>query len=237
MDTPQIKHTDDKMLISYQLLRKIIGWLGIVLPLILVIYTFVFFKCQTIEGSISDYYHTEARNIFVGVLCAVAFFMFTYRGYDNRDRIAGNLACIFALGVAFFPTTIDSESNCLTTGISECSYYNDILVYPKWVSYVHFISAALFFGVLSYFSLVLFRASSHDKNNMPEQKLKRNKIYFCCGLVMIFCVLVIALYHFYLKDKFPELKQLDIVFWFEWIALWAFGISWLTKGEMILKDK
>ncbi len=26
------------------------------------------------------------------------------------------------------------------------------------------------------------------------------------------------------------------VFWLEWVALLAFGISWLVKGEIVLKD-
>ena len=40
----------------------------------------------------------------------------------------------------------------------------------------------------------------------------------------------------YLREKYPELQHLDPVFWLESIALWAFGISWITKGELILKD-
>jgi hypothetical protein len=27
------------------------------------------------------------------------------------------------------------------------------------------------------------------------------------------------------------------VFWLESIALWAFGISWRIKGELVLEDK
>lgn len=218
------------MLISYMLLRKLIGCLGITLPIILVIGAF-FYNCETIQGSISDYYHTEMRNIFVGVLCAVALFMFAYKGYDRRDAIAGNLACVFALGVAFFPTSVDLTSVCTTDCAENCIHY------ANWIKVVHYTSASLFFSVLIYFSLVLFCEPRNKKESLPQQKRRRNFVFRVCGYVMIFCVLFIALYHFVLMDNYPELKQLNLVFWFEVIALWAFGISWLTKGQFVLKDK
>lgn len=219
-----------QMLISYMLLRKLIGCLGIFLPIILVIGAYLY-NCQNIQGSISDYYHTEMRNIFVGVLCAVALFMYAYKGYDKRDTIAGNLACVFALGVAFFPTGVDASSICTTNCANNC------ITYPEWIKVVHFTSATLFFSVLTYFSLVLFREPRNRKEPLPDQKQRRNIVFKACGYIMIVCVLLIALYHFILKENYPELKQLNLVFWFELIALWAFGISWLTKGQLVLKDK
>jgi hypothetical protein len=33
------------------------------------------------------------------------------------------------------------------------------------------------------------------------------------------------------------IRELDPVFWLESLAVVAFGVSWLTKGEMILKDE
>ncbi|RZW42920.1 MAG: hypothetical protein EX263_12195 [Flavobacteriaceae bacterium] len=218
-----------QMLISYMLLRKLIGCLGILLPIILVFGAFAS-NCQTIQGSISDYYHTEMRNIFVGILCAVALFMFTYKGYDKRDAIAGNLACFFALGVAFFPTSVDASSLCTTDCAENC------ITYGEWIKIVHFTSAALFFSVLIYFSLFLFREPRKRSVALPAAKRKRNFVFKVCGYVMVFCVFAIALYHFVLIDNFPELAQLNLVFWFEVIALWAFGISWLTKGQFVLKD-
>jgi hypothetical protein len=55
-------------------------------------------------GSISAYYYTEMRNYFVGTLCALAVFLFSYR-YAPRDNFLSTLASLFALGVVFFPTT------------------------------------------------------------------------------------------------------------------------------------
>ncbi|MGB1308298.1 MAG: DUF998 domain-containing protein [Oceanihabitans sp.] len=222
----QEQNQGSPQLISYMLLRQLVGLLGILLPILLIVGAFYYGDCSIVQSSISDYYHTKMRNILVGVLCAVALFMFAYKGYDKRDSIAGNLACIFAIGVAFFPTGVDTVSECA----EQC------IVYENWIQTVHFAFAALFFSVLIYFSLFLFTKSKTPKANQRSQKRKRNTIFHICAYVMIACVALIALYFLFLEEKFPELKHLDPVFWLETIALWAFGISWLTKGQLIFKD-
>lgn len=217
----------NQQLISYQLLRRCIGFLGVSFPIILVIGVFLYGNCESVQSSISDYYHTQMRNIFVGVLCAIALFMFTYMGNDYRDRIAGNLASVFALGIAFFPTNVDLESgNCGSNCID----------YEPWISIMHFTFAALFFIVLVYFSLFLFTQSSYEKNERPKQKRKRDALYHICGYVMIACILLIAIYAAFLREKLPGIKQYDPVFWLETIALFAFGVSWLTKGQFLFED-
>jgi hypothetical protein len=72
--------------------------------------------------SISDYYSLRTRDAFVGVLFVVAWFLFAYRGYERKDDLAGDLACLFALGVALFPNSGED-----------------------WEKVIHFSSAAAFF--------------------------------------------------------------------------------------------
>jgi hypothetical protein len=163
------------------------------------------------------------RNIFVGVLCAIALFMFAYKGYDRRDNIAGNLACIFALGVAFFPTSVTEP---LTTCIP-------LPVDNRIISTVHFVSAALLFLTLAYFSIALFTLGTTDRT---RRKRQRNRLYRICGYTILGSISLIAVYSFYLEKKFPDLQRFDPIFWLETLALWAFGISWLTKGKTILTD-
>jgi Na+/melibiose symporter-like transporter len=71
---------------------------------------------------------------------------------------------------------------------------------------------------------------------MTKQKKKRNKIYQWCGIIMLGGILLIFLYFLFLKNIFPQLTNIKPVFWLESFALWAFGISWLVKGEVLLKD-
>ena len=170
-----------------------------------------------IESSISHYYHTEMRDVFVGSLWAIGVFLFSYRGYDRRDEIAGNLACIFAIGVALFPT--EPEINPTPRdGV---------------LSALHFASAAAFFLTNAYFSLVLFRKSNPTKPPTPAKR-KRNLVYTICGYTILACLVLIAVAKSALSDSL--LKGLDLVFWLESVAVVAFGVSWLTKGEAILKD-
>ncbi len=202
---------------SYMGIRKSIGFLGAFLPVILWGGVWLLKGTGNVEPSISDYYHTIVGDVFVGVLCGVALFLFAYNGPDREDRIAGYLGCAFALGVAFFPTPSLQDPDA----------------YPYWIGRVHFISAALFFGVLIYFSLVLF--TRHGRV-MTERKKMRNTVYHICAYIMIGCVVGIALYFFWLEQKWPGLERYDPIFYLESFALIAFGISWLVKGELILQD-
>lgn len=199
--------------VSYIMIQNAIGFLGILLPLVLVFGTLLFGHMKEVLPSISAYYHSNMRDFFVGLLCAVALFLFAYKGYEKRDNIAGNLGSLFALGVAFFPT-----SNC------------DPITRPHWIGIMHLCCAALFFLVLIYFSVRLFTKT--DKKVLSQQKKNFNLVYKTCGYVMLACIIIIALYLFILENAFPKLTDVDFVFWLEAIALWAFGVSWLTKGRI-----
>ncbi len=216
---------DDKsLIINYLTLRKAVGILGIGLPIILAIGSVVLSSCSRIENSISDYYYTVMGHFLVGTLSAVAMFLFSYKGYDKADNRAANLAALFALGVAFFPTACADHNpfcNVLTTNSSDT------------INAVHNVLAVLFFSTLAYFSYFLFTKSSE---NITEQKLKRNTIYRICAWIMVFSIVSIALVHNirWLQLKLEEYKPIFVL---ETIALWAFGVSWLVKGKFILQDK
>ena len=51
------------------------------------------------------------------------------------------------------------------------------------------------------------------------------------------CILLIAIYSFLPSRMASLLEEYEPVFWLEALAVLAFGISWLTKGEAILKDE
>jgi len=210
-------------IISFLTLRKTIGFLGIFLPAILLVGTIFIGRCTQIQDSISHYYYTIMGDVFVGILCMVAIFLVSYRGYNKIDNVASNLAGIFALIVAFFAT---SNSNDI-----ECSVR--ILSTTGWRELTHYIAAAMFFITLAFMSYFLFTKSRGPKT---KEKILRNKVYRSCGIIIITSILVILL--------FRNINWLNIhlaiykpVFWLEWIALAAFGTSWLVKGKFILDDE
>lgn len=216
------KPTTNPQVIKPDTLQIIIGVLGILFPFALAIGAFAR-GCVEIQHSISYYYHTCMGDVFVGFMCAYAMFLFAYRGFDKKDNWAANLAAVFALGVAIVPTKFaEIEANCTT----EPWFTNQV---------IHLTSAAAFFLVLAYFSLVLFTKTAHG-GHMTAAKKSRNSIYKACGIVMLACLGLIAVYMLILFDKFPELANYKPIFWLESIALLAFGISWLTKAEVFFKD-
>lgn len=211
----------DSQLISHITLRKLIGFIGILLPVVLVIGSFLSGKYNTIQPSISDYYFTTMGDVFVGNLCAVSLFLFCYKGYDYRDNITANLAAFFAVCIALFPTSTDLERNHL--GLIED---------PEVASTLHFTSATLFFSCLAFFCLYLFKLS---KGYISKTKKMRNRVYTTCGIVIVLSILLLALV-FFVKPINTFLLPYKPVFVLETIALCAFGISWITKAQTIFAD-
>lgn len=211
-------------IISYRTLRKLVGMLGIFLP------AFLFFgsfeaesKSFELLSSISAYYYSWMRDVFTGILFAIATFLFSYYGYDKRDNIATSLAGVCALGIALFPTA----DNCVT---DQSSFLDEI----------HLVSAVAFFAILAYISLRLFTLSTQP--SMTAEKQLRNKIYKACGVIILLMILLSLLY--FLINNFQsegncttDISKPSPIFWFETIALVAFATSWLVKGEMVLADK
>ena len=156
--------------------------------------------------------------LLVGIMFVVAMFLLAYRGWDCADTIAGLFGGIFALGVALLPTKPSDPS----------------VVQDPLIGKLHLTFATLFFTVLIIFSMVLFVKS--DKDPLPPEKKARNRIYRACGITMIACIVLIALYFAFLKETFTWLQSVRPVFILETAALWAFGISWAVKGQVILKD-
>jgi hypothetical protein len=216
---------DDPRLISFNTLRKSIGWFGIALPAAMLAGNYLFGSCHAIQDSNSHYYYTITGDLFVGILCAVAMFLLAYKGYpdDNTDNILTSLTGICALFVAFFPTNDNSTDSCAVVHLP-------INAARNWA---HYGFSAAFFILLAFISYFLFTKSKGVKT---KSKIRRNKVYRVCG---VFIIVFIALIAIYLKmaDRLSGLAKYKPVFWLEWFALIAFGFSWLIKGEMMLADK
>jgi hypothetical protein len=206
----------DPVVLSYLALRRAVGYVALGLPFVVSIGWWLL-GGHILESSISNYYYTGMRNLFVGSLCAIAMFQLCCRGYDTKDEIAGIFSAFCALGVAFFPTTPDAGATA----------------HQKEIGAAHYIFAALLFLTLAYFCLVLFRMSAANKTP-TEQKLQRNTVYTACGCVILVSLVAISILKFF---NVPYFGKLGTVFIFETTSLLAFGIAWLIKGEAFLKDK
>lgn len=219
----QVSNQD--MVISYLTIRKAVGYLGLSFPFILALGTWLIGQCPCLEDSVSAYYYTVMGSYFIGTLCAVGLFLFSYKGYDPIDQILSKAAAIFAVCIAFLHT--NAKSRC-----PGCNIYTT--PDSTFLNTAHFLTAAFFFTIMAYMSLFLFTKT--NPNQQPtKQKLQRNKIYKVCGYLMVFFLILIPC----LRIPAIPISFFDYrpEFWFEAIVLGAFGVSWLTKGEVLLKDK
>jgi hypothetical protein len=190
--------------------RRLIGWIGLLLPALLVVIAVErdgLARWRSLE-SISDYYYTGAVAAFVGMLVALALFLFTYRGFDNvyhrADRAVAIVAGLAALVVAFFPTAAPA-------GMAPLSWWS-----PS-TGVIHHLAGIVLFAMFAVFALWLFRLRRDGKT---ETTGWRNKLFLGCGLSIVACI-AWAGYNGYRARE---------IFLPESIALIAFSFSWLVKG-------
>lgn len=202
----------DSIIITYQTMRKIIGFLGFALVPVLIIGVWIIDQTFDIKISVSAYYHSSMRDVFVGIVFGISFFLLCYHGYEWKDSLVSKLAGLFGICVVIFPTSLSADKGDIS-------------------SKLHYISAGLFFCCLAYMSLFLFTKSA---GNMTPEKKKRNKIYRICGITMAVSVLGIPITQIPVIHESVAFLHPTLIF--EATALISFGFSWLTKGEFILKD-
>ena len=212
---PEASPSDTPDVLSLKAHRLIIGTLGFLMPALI----FVLAGARPTPGlprwqpqwSVSAYYYTGAIGVFVGVLFALSLFLFSYQGYKGvkADRVVGFVGGVAALFVAIFPTAAP-------TGLSPPAWWGDS------TAVIHYIAAVVLFISFILFAIWLFRRS--DKSSRRERgwdKNVRDDICLVCGLVMSGCVVWAAI----------AKRAVEPIFWPESIAIMAFAVSWLAKGE------
>ncbi len=212
---------------SYLLLRQLIGILGILLPFTLAIGTFFIGNCSSLQPSISHYYFSIMHIVFVGTLCVLGGFLITYRGtssYKHENGIS-NFAGVCAFGVAMFPTNMKGLVN--PPGC-DCQFIElkTALVDPVYIGWIHYGFAAGLFICFVFFCMRIFQDSDLGEP-IDAKKKRRNRIYKFCGYIIIASIVCIAAIAIYDRIDFPY-----STFIFETTALLPFGFSWLLKGSV-----
>lgn len=202
-------------LFAYRRLRRAIGYLGIFLPIILVLLSLFKFFGTGIQPSISHYYFSNLREIFTGTLCAVGLFLICYKGNGNKvfwknDNYLTNLAGFMAIGVAFIPTdpigTSCTQCTLISFGLKE----------------LHYGFAAVLFLTFAFLSIHVFTIGQALNTAIPISMVNENNIYRFCGYGIIFCIALIP---------FKLFEYATLVF--EALSLFLFGTSWLIKGRAL----
>ncbi len=188
---------------DYRLLRLIMGIIAFSLPLIVDAFS-------TGElPSISASYHTESRDPFVGLLFVVGALLFAYRGHNAKENLGSNVAALAAIGVALFPTADPPGSG-------------------RWVAMVHYGCAIILFAILAWFCFGPFRTRTKGATG---KKGRRARIYLICGAAIVGAMVGLLLAKLMLPAD--TVIQFELTYWAEFIALWAFGIAWITAGKVV----
>jgi hypothetical protein len=207
---------------TYRRIRRSIGYLGVGLPIALILFSLIPFFKTSIQPSISHFYYTNLREIFTGTLCAVGLFLVRYKGFGNKkwwrnDNLLTNIAGVMAFGVAFIPTDPIFPMTRNTT-----------LIPYDWnfLGGLHFTFAGTLFLSFSILSIFVFTLGQKNESGIPKSLFDENNIYRFCGYSILLFIALVPLCN--------ALKLFDhSTLVLEALSLFAFGIAWLIKGRAL----
>jgi len=206
--------------------------------------------------SISHFYYAQfLGGVFIAALVFIGTFLLAYRGESAPESRLATIAGAFAITVALIPTegrgcnedrfsgraltdfSLDIEKlnsgEKIFVSVEQASKENPFFQLFQYAEYIHGTSAALLFAFLAWYSLFVFTRVIDNKHldeggNLTSQKRNRNRIYVTSGIVIVASMFAIVIGHFCFSDNWDDY---NLTFWFESISLWAFGISWMVKGQ------
>lgn len=209
----------DHVFNTYLSLRTGLWATGALLPFVIWFFGWAF-DHKPLQKSISAYYWTtaneatgeyRARTILVGGLFAIALGLYLYKGFTKWEDIALNLAAIFCLGVALFPTTRPGQLD------------EGFLTF-------HGLFAILLFFCLAYVVWTRALDTLHLLRN-NEAKKRYRRTYLVIGLVMLASPLAAIILNLLTFDR------TSFVFWTEAAGIWAFALYWYVKSRELKETK
>jgi hypothetical protein len=226
----QARAHNDELAQSQLSLRKGLGLMGLALPIVLFLASALNSDVDLRRSLSAYYYAPHLRDMLVGVLWAIGATLVFYRGYGtiptafrrlpawiNRhmtDTKLSSLAGIGALMTAIMPTC-EFQDNCPTPIIAGG----------------HLVGSITFLGTLAILSIWSFTDSNTPPQDWDASKKWANRIYITSGWTILASLALCAPLVAYRVDAIGPLPM--PVFWLESLAIWAFGISWLVKGDAI----
>jgi hypothetical protein len=194
-----------------------VGALGIALPFALVLIDGVWLDGPFLRSSLSAYYYSGAREVFVGALSAIGVFLIAYKVAEvNLDNTLSVMAGIAVVCVAGFPT---SAARVADTPLQE-------RLGESAVATIHYASAAVFISslaVISYFFGKREGARAPRPGQRRPPRFWRTFHWACAG------VIAAALAFILVTEVFDAGPRRSLLYG-EVVSVWAFAVSWLWKG-------
>jgi hypothetical protein len=208
---------------SYLLMRTIIGFIGITLPIVLIGGDHLLeSNAPGVRASLSAYYYSGMRDFFVAGLAVSGLFLITYRVFEKSlNNVLSIFGGLGALGVAFFPTDRFEGSTAVLTPLQAKLGEGIVSDVHHWSAGVFLVSLAIisfFFGV--------------QEGRRPQQRPAGRAMlppgfwrwfHWVCALAVLISVAFVFLF----KRQHMTGHALLIA---EIVAIVAFGLSWFFKG-------
>jgi hypothetical protein len=199
-------------------LARLVGCVAIGLPLILLFGATIGGSC--FRDTISHFYYAQFLGpIFVGLVCFIGGFLPAYCGDHPLEDWGSTIAGLGAFVLSLFPT---KDSGCeleksflsrvfveVTNGesitVAEArneGFFNLFDTGADW----HMVAAGIIFIYLGLFCLYVLRRVLADRHirdgKIISSKLRRNRLYRVCGIVILVCVAVLALTGWFGSEEF-----------------------------------
>jgi hypothetical protein len=213
---------------SYLTIRAAVGIIGLLLPVVLIVGEAYFLAGDVhVRGSISAYYHTAMRDVFVAGLCIVGFLLSTYMAAQRKrtDFTLSLVAGVAVTIVAFVPTGrpgLRSDApRCGTEPMPPgCSALQQAFG-ENAVATLHFIAAAVFIVSLGV-NCLYFAWREGRSGNARIARVQRT-----CGVLIVAAVGWVALG----RAGAPTVWGLTPLYLGELVSVWAFATSWLISSR------
>jgi hypothetical protein len=208
---------------SYLLMRVLIGVIAVLLPFTLILANWAI--GHGFAASMSGYYYTPMRNIFVGTLCAIGVFLVTYDGYDLADRIITDVAGLCTICIAFLPTTPAHQPTArqMLIGDLHLTFACSAFVLLSVMAF-RFAKRQPTPPGLTWWRRVQYAFGFTGPGDSQGPAWER-VVYRVSGGMILTCVILI-----YPLSSAAAHSLLVL----ETIMLVAFGLSWFVKGRKIL---
>lgn len=241
--------TDNTLFHDPKKLRRLVGTLAFLLPLLLLLISLSMPQVCT-HKTISHYYFAPlGGDILVGILFFIGFFLICYKGdfsygaSTKWDDYISTFAGLCAFGIALFPADgysclfqgeltrafISTGQQC-ETGNCHAQHFIDYILF-SYSNHLHAFSTAGFFLALAYFSLFIF-TKSDPTQAISAGKRQRNRVYLTSGTTILVILTLMGTKHMMIYGgPYADIwDQFKVTFILETIGLFAFGIAWWVKG-------
>jgi len=246
--------TSNQLVGDYMTLRKAVGWIAVSLPFAVflgnwIIFSHHHFGCLApisykLPDSLSGYYYSHMRDVFIGAMCAAGVFLVFYRGFDKVERWVTNFAGGCALGIALFPTKPPTGDFLQT---NRCGPVTPVTLQPAphgaFVGVLHVVFLCGLMGAIAVLCFWWIRRqySPDELNTMTDEeramehdaglKARNNKIYLVCAVAIVLAA-VLAVVQAKVFSRSVQLAAPWLLY-AETIAFLAFGLAWSVKGRAL----